>query len=121
MKAQDYKAQKVMADSRPQPRGLHIDFTLGRRTGSVGVSPGCVSTVRRPRWTGNTRSQPELRFPVIYELVIYEPAIYEPVIYEPVLAVESPSVSDVYCQRGIAMRYPVAVTKPLSVWVSLTA
>src|SRR5271170_2081841 len=58
MKTQGCKAQKVIADSRPQPHGLDIDFTLGRRIGSVGVSPGCVSG--RSRWAGNTRSQPRL-------------------------------------------------------------
>ena len=52
--SQGYKTQKMMADSKPQPRGLDIGFTLGRRTGSVGVSPGYVSG--RPRWDGNTRS-----------------------------------------------------------------
>jgi hypothetical protein len=51
-----------MADSRPQPRGLDIDFTLGRRIGSEEVASGYVSG--RPRWAGNTMLQPRLRFPV---------------------------------------------------------
>jgi hypothetical protein len=98
MEAQGYKAQKVMADSRPQPRGLNIDFTLGRRTGSVGVSLGYVSG--RPRWAGNIRSQPSLRFPVIYE---------------PIMAVAVPKCS-VYALPTRRMRHPVVVL--LSVWVS---
>src|SRR5277367_5087801 len=102
MKTQGYKAQKVMADSRPQPRGFDIDFTLGR-TGSVGVSPGYVSG--QPSWAGNSRSQPRLRFPVIYE---------------PVMAVAVPKCS-ICALPTRRMRHPVAVTKLLSVWVSLTA
>src|SRR5271155_5138466 len=101
MKAHGYKAQKVMADSRPQPHGLDIDFTLGRRTGSVGVSPGYVSG--RPRWAGNTRSQPRLRFPVIDE---------------PVMAVAVPNCS-VCALPARRMRHPVVVTRLLSVWVTL--
>src|SRR5271168_4939372 len=96
MKAQGYKAQKAIADSRPQPHGLDIDFTFGRRTGSVGVSPRYVSG--RPRWAGNTRSQPSLRFPVIYE---------------PVMAVAVPKCS-VCALPTRRMRHPVVVTKLLS-------
>src|SRR5271154_1199779 len=102
MKAQGYKAQKVMADSRPQPRGFNIDCTLERRTGSVGVSPGYVSG--RPRWAGNTRSQPSLRFPVIDE---------------PVMAVAVPKCS-MCASPTRRMRHPVTLTKLLSVWVTLT-
>jgi len=101
MKAQGYKAQKVMADSRPQPRGLNIDCTLGRRTGSVGVSPGYVSG--RPHWAGNTRSQPGLRFPIICE---------------PIIAVAVPKCS-VCTLPTRHVRHPVTVAKLLSVWVSL--
>src|SRR5271170_6548197 len=103
MEAQGYKAPKVMADSRLQPRGLNIDFTLGRRTGSVGVSPRYVSG--QPRWAGNTRSQPRLRFPVTYE---------------PVMAVAVPKCS-VCALPTRRMRHPVTMTKLLAVWVSLTA
>src|SRR5271170_7228779 len=102
MEAQGYKAQKVMADSRPQPRGLDIDFTLERRTRSVGVSPGYVSG--RPRWAGNTRSQPSLQFPVIDK---------------PVMAVAVPKCS-VCALPTRRMRYPVTLTKLLSVWMTLT-
>src|SRR5271163_3208409 len=97
MKTQGCKAQKVMTDSRPQPHELDIDFTLGRRTGSVGVSPGYVSG--RPCWAGNTRSQPRLRFPVIYE---------------PVMAVAVPKCS-ICALPTRRMRHPVVVTKLLSV------
>src|SRR5271155_2954623 len=103
MKTQGCKAQKVMADSRPQPYRLDIDFTLGRRTGSVGVSPRYGSG--RPHWASNTRSQPRLKFPVIYK---------------PVMAVAVPKCS-VCALPTRRMRHPVVVTKLLSVWVSLTA
>src|SRR5271163_1383276 len=33
----------ALADSRPQPQGLDIDFTLRRRTGSIGESPIYIS------------------------------------------------------------------------------
>ena len=80
--SQGFKAQRMMADSRPQPQELDIDFTLGRRTGSIRESPGYVSD--DPRWAGTLG---------------YGRATV-PVIYETALSVQSLCVMYAHCLRG---------------------